>query len=405
MSHICASRADGVGRLSMSNLDKTNEYNHFDFAEQVRADFKGLKHLIYIEANQDTGVLNKQFVFIHIKDEQVLFDKILSAEELKQEVAILVSGHEYAESNKKKSSDLNGINIIAYEINKSFLTDFASSIGAKAPRFIEQPISKTIVPVDQFRFRKAEQLKERLSPNGMVKRWAPIILIIGICSAGLQYWSNSNEVATQQNVVKDDWAKYRKLMTKTSPQAANRFSQDFNNLRAFNATLTGWRVTEVIHSKKQDLLYKLANEGGYTQTLTTTVEAISKKFGIAMVNDLTKQGDVISVKGANVPPYQEGKSERWDLRRLHQTFVDDLAIFIPTAAVRFLNYETPDKTSKVWRAMKVQVVLKNNTIDDLLKLASVTKGKPITMLFGSYRISDNTINGSFTLVLSGEDKW
>lgn len=405
MSFVSASRNDGVGRLSMSDLDKSASKQYFDFAEQVRADYNDIKDLIYIEKLTNVDGPTVQYIFIHIKNGEIQLDNQCGIDELQSEFSLLLERFNFIDSKTNRGQTVNDLKIFAHDFDSIYLNDIADKLGLDPPKYFSKGLTETTLPLEDNRFIRAEGLKERMSPKGMYKRWVPVFISVLLLVVITNVIINSNDNKVEVETVKDEWSKYRTMMTKTSPQASNRLSQDYNNLRAFNATLTGWRVVEVAHTKKQDVVYKLANEGGFVESLANTVSIISNKFGIAMVNDVNKEGTIISVKGANTPPYSLDKIERWDLRTLYQTIIDDLKIFTPSIQLTFVNFETPDPTSHAWRAMKVQLILSGSTVEDLLKIAAVTKNKPVTIIGGNYRFIDERINGNITLVLSGEEKW
>ncbi|GGZ78209.1 hypothetical protein [Paraglaciecola chathamensis] len=405
MPYISASRKNGVGRLSMSDFDQGSSKSFFDFAEQVRLDYIDIPNFIYVESIADTATENEKFLYLYIKNGEIQLDNVCSKDSLDREFSLLIERLKFVTSNNQSQTEFGNLKIFAFGIDKNYLSDVTQRLGIAEAQHYSKALTETTNPDEEFRFVRAEQIKERLSPKGLYQRWVPIlaavVLLVVTGNVVLNAFDQKEEVVR----VKDDWEKYRTLMTVQSPQASNRFAQDFNNIRAFTATLAGWRIVEVSHTKQHDVIYKLINEGGFTGNLAKTVKTISKKFGIPMVNDVTKEGTVISVKGANIPLYKKESLEVWDLRTLYQTVTDDLVSFTPNITASFINFETPDPTSHVWRAIKLQLSLKGSTADDLLKLAAITKNKPISIVGGSYRFIGDTINGNITLILNGAEQW
>jgi hypothetical protein len=406
MSHVAASRVDGKARLALCNLDKNSPKQHFDFAEQVRLDYLGVQNFIYIEKLSNSDEIHGQYLYVYVRDGEIQLDAQCDIEQVIRELNYLVKRKHFIENKGARDvTDEGNVELFTYGMPEELVEDYCQKLGCSSPKIFSKALTETTQPMDENSFVREEGLKARLTPKGLYKRWLPLVAVTVLLVAGLDLLLGQEASNTQVQTIKDPWEKYVRLMGQSAPQASNRFAQDYNNLRAFNATLVGWDVVEVNHTKQQNLVYKLVNTGGYTETLASTVQSISKRFGIAMVNDISRDGTIVTVKGANIPPYKAGHEERWNLRTLYQTFTDDVEIFIPTATVSFLNFETPDPTSHVWRAIKLQLSLNGAVIDDLLKLSAATKHKPITMVGGSYRFVDGKINGNITLVLNGEEKW
>ena len=195
-------------------------------------------------------------------------------------------------------------------------------------------------------------------------------------------------------------------MTKTLPQASNKFAQDYNNHIAFDKILRGWRVSDVVYTKSQDLVYGLVNEKGSKQELREYAKALSKRFGHLAVVDQTKQGMVLSVAGANTPPFSDGNLVTYNIRDTYALISDAISKLLPDAKVVFSHFQQKDMSSSAWRTMQLQINFTSGVIDDLLKLKAITAKLPISLASANYQISDeNKLTGNVVLEIHGTEQW
>ncbi|AMJ76739.1 hypothetical protein [Alteromonas stellipolaris] len=399
--YASATRINSTAWIASADFEQRHLKKAFDFAAFVKGHMSPNGVAVYIEPVHLTSeVEGKNYCFVCLQDGEIILDKVLNRQDIVDELRML---RDEAQHLQSRGNDVKST-LSFYSCEEDFNEALKDFPNAKIES-LDTSWLNSLEPTSAYGFVKSSKIREMVMPRNISLRLLPIVGgVIGVALL-LAWVGGAFEKPIEVKRVKDEWASYRTFTEKKAPQLSNRIAQDYNNLRAFDATLTGWHVAEVKHSKSQDIIYRLINDGGYTADLNKTVDTISKKFGIAMLMDYTRQGSIITSRGANTPMFKESQSERWNLRTLYQTFDDDLKVLGTNVSLTFTNFESPDPTSKKWRAIKGQIILDRAPLDTLLLITAAAKNKPISIVSGNYQTSEGWISGNYTIVMYGEDQW
>jgi hypothetical protein len=389
-------------RAITKSLDSSNEY--FDIAHAIKS-HQPNDNVIYIEnvSHHYPTSDSEQFLLVVIYKGQVYLDVILSMTDLYSDLDVMLNQF-VAESKDTIQTEFC---LSQYGIDFTLPEALHEMVDGE-PVTLSNPLSETITPTETHQYKDAKGIGRLLSRKGLSQRWVPVLTAVFVGIALTFYLGERDEQIETKTVVVDPFQQYDYLMLNGLPQASNLFAQSYNNLAAFNEHLTGWSAVKLTVSKQQDFVYRLANVGGSEQALMRKVDALGEALNTPMVTDDSEAGKIIAVYGAKVPVFSldgDKKVPTWNLQRLNAKVKDQIRSLVPEATIHFEHYEQKDPSQSQWRTMRLRITLDNAFIDDLLKLASITRGLPISSVSQNLDTIGGRLNGDIFIDLHGTDSW
>ena len=198
----------------------------------------------------------------------------------------------------------------------------------------------------------------------------------------------------------DDYKKYNQLLTSELPEVDSRLRQAFN-LHVLLEKVPNWMLTKVnFHKDTKNPQFQMAklSSAASLQGLTS----FAKKYGLSVFTD--KEGIWIQTFGANRAPFTKDTLYVDKLLNIYSNTKDNLGFISPHIDMQSLDHVIYDASQQQWDSKRVSLSFKSADKHDLLRIAAVFKGLPVTLEQASYTVDANKglFQGNIILQIHGE---
>lgn len=392
----CPYLESGRVHASFCEFYNVEEIPRWDFGLQFRLQHGPKDNVVYIESlSINRAGADDNYILVVLKQGELYLDAVLSKDDLVHELNSLHNGTllHYKEQYELK---FNGVpEALSKRLPVEYLTE-------DEPKYLSDSLTEEYKPLDSCRFVIEEDLSDKLKPKGMGARW---LIPLAIVALGFYFFDQEEEVDISSQVVYetiDEWEDYKVHVTEKLPQASNRFGQDFSNHMIFSELARGWRISRVVHTAEQTVLYEMVNERGSQRELSAIIRELSKRISTPGLVESSQGGVVVVFGGQNNPLYRGDNPPVWKLQEAFEVLNDAVILLVPSAKLTFQNYQPRDSKYKKWQSMRVILEFTQMPLVEISMFKSITKYMPISILEGSYAVDEGLVSGAFKLEIHGE---